>query len=150
MRLAVNNGDLPRARQVHIDTRTTLFQLERFRVSIQLCFRDLLSFVVQFSERSAAESDIHPLARLIVTQVVSVVAVLDGLEKLKRDSVEYLDRAVLAAGNEQPILVRDVQRSLRLLQSGDRVGAFSGFEVDDFDRVVAERGNKEPLARDIQ
>src|SRR5712692_1081182 len=102
MRLAVHNGDLRRTRQVHIDARTAFFQLERLRVRIQPRFRDLLPFGVQFSERSAAKSDIHPLARGIVTQVVGVVAVLDGLEKLKRSSVEYLDRTILAARNKQP------------------------------------------------
>ena len=80
MRLAVHNGHLPRTRQIHIDARTAFFQLERLRVRIQPGFRDLLPFGVQFSERSTAESDIHPLARGIVTQVVGVFAVFDGLE----------------------------------------------------------------------
>src|SRR5260370_18441664 len=111
MRLALHNGDLPRSWQVHIDARTAFFQLERLRVRVQPRFRDLLPFGVQFSERSAAESDIDPLARGIVTQVVGVFTVFDGLEKLKRSSVEYLDRAVLAPRHKQPLLVRDVQRS---------------------------------------
>src|SRR5260370_31857560 len=107
MRLAVHNGDLPRTRQVHIDARTAFSQLERLRVRIQPRFRDLLPFGVQFSERSAAKSDVHPLARGIVTQVVGVVAVLVGLENLKRSSAEYLYRDVLAARNTHPILFRD-------------------------------------------
>ena len=149
MGLAVHHGDLPRTRQVHINARTAFLELERFRVCVQFCFRDLLSVRVHLSERSAAESDIHPLACGIVPQVVGVVAVLDGLEEVKRASVEHLDGSVLAARDEQSILARDVECALRFLQPRDRVCAFAGFEVDDFESVVAESRNKQPLASNV-
>src|SRR5262245_33841938 len=108
MRFAFYDGDFSRSGQVHIDARAAFFRLERCRVRSQLRFRDLLPVGVEFSKRSAAESDINPLARGIVAQVIGVVAVLDGFEELQRRSVEYLYRTVFATGNEQPILVWDV------------------------------------------
>jgi hypothetical protein len=119
-------------------------------MSVQFYFRDLLSVGVHLSERSVAETDIHPLACRIVPQIVGVIAVLDGLEELKRRSIEHLHRSVLAARDKQPILVCDVERALWFLQPRDRVCAFAGFEIDDFHRVVAQSRNKQPLARDIQ
>src|SRR5262249_1856734 len=150
MRFPLSHGDFPRSWQVHIDARAAFFQLERFRVRIQLRFRDLLPVGVEFSKRSAPEPDINPLARGIVPQVIGVVAVLDGFEELQRRSVEYLYRTVFATGNEQLILVRYVERALWLLQSGDCVRALSGSKIDDFDRVVTERRNKQAFPHNVQ
>jgi hypothetical protein len=62
---------------------------------------------------------------------------------------EHLARSVLAARDEQPILVCDVDCALWFLQPRDRVRAFAGFETDDFHRVVAQSRNKQSLSSNV-
>src|SRR5262249_16783710 len=150
MRFPVHHGDLPGSRQVHIDAGTAFFQLERFRVRIKFGLSDLLPVRVQFTERTAPESDINPLARGIVAQVIGVVAILDSLEELQRRAVKYLYRAVLAAGYEQPILVRNVEHSLWPFEPRDCIRAFAGSEIDHLYRIVAKRRNEQALPPNVE
>src|SRR5215471_15739163 len=110
----------------------------------------LLSFQIELPYTAASVPDVNPPAGGIVTEVIGVISVLDGLEELERRTVKDLYGAVLGTCNVQASVGRDVKNTLRLSKTRDRMRPFSGLEVDHLDGIVAKRGDKQAAAPQVQ
>src|SRR5262245_25214058 len=115
----------------------------------QLGFSDLLTFSVQFSQTTVRVSDIDLLMGGIVSQVIGVVSIIDGLEKLQRSAIKHLHCAVFGTRNKQTVFIRNKERTLRLSKARDCIRALASLQIDDLDGVIAKRRNKQPLTFDI-
>jgi hypothetical protein len=67
------------------------------------------------------------------------------VEKPKIGGIVDFHRAIERTGDEESISGRVVENSLRLGEIGNRVRLLAGLEIDDFQRVVFNRGDEQAL-----
>src|SRR5262249_3628792 len=86
--------------------------------------------------------------RGIDPDIIGVVAERNRAKNRKRTRVEEPERAVPARGRHKLILVRQIGKALRLLQSADTT-RLSRREIDSVDRSVPELGDEDPPMLDV-
>src|ERR1044071_3117858 len=115
-------------------------------MGVELYIADLVAFVINFAQSTAAVTDIDSFPTSVVADIVGVITVIQPLQRCVRASIEDSNTAIVAIGNINSVTVAHVQSALWLLKSADRFHSFARLHVDDFQCVVPECGNKETLA----
>ncbi len=135
-------------------------QLKRFKMGIDDYIADSFSILVEKAQpsasfrafpqllRSGVPND-HTLGASVVANIVGVVWEFDSRQQLKGSSIKHPGDSVKAAGNEQMIRGRVVEHPLRLREVGDGVHAPPRFQVDDLERMVLNRRDKQALAHHV-
>src|SRR6266576_321870 len=136
--------------QIHKDTRSRLLQLKRFRVRIELDIADLIAVDrINDAESTAAISNIDAPRSSIVTNIVGVVGKFYRCDALERRAVEDVAGTALAVGDENLVELRDETNALRLIKTADALKMLARAKIQDFDRIVSQRGDKKSLAFNV-
>ncbi len=104
---------------------------------------------IDHRERAFAVTHEHAIALSIHPHIVGVVAELDASDRRKIVAAQYMHRAVAGIRHKDAVGERDIGDALRLAQAGDRAQHLPGCQIDHPQAVVAELGNKQPLALQI-
>ena len=143
----VNDGDLFGIGDVDEDAAAAFLQLEGFRVGGQFDAADEFGGGgVNDGEGAFAVAEPGEFGLRVEAQVVGVGQGGEVLEHFVVGAAEDLQGAVVAVGHDDLVLVREIEDAGGLGHSGDAPDALAGGEVNDFQGVVAEGGDKEPLA----
>ena len=89
------------------------------------------------------------MALRVDPHIVGVVAELDAPDRREIVAAQYAHRAVAGIRHIDAVGKRDVGDTLRLAQAGDRAQHLARCQIDHAQAVVAELGNKQPLALHI-
>src|ERR1700687_2709794 len=143
---AVNDGNLRLVRYVDVDVWTSLFQLKRFWMRIELC-RIIQAFVRGGIDDAdtrfgvLAISDVHAFCARIVPEIVGVRAKIQSCGKSESLAVVHPHLSVAGVGDENFIdVASDVEYALGLIQPFNGVNDFAGEGIDDLHAVVSQRG----------
>src|SRR6267143_420954 len=147
---AIDYRDLFQVRQVRVNVRSRRFQLERFRMGSQLIFffETLIRRRVDDSNGSGlilAVADVDTSIRRIVAHVVDIAVEVDLFDYVKGSSVIDVQLS-LAAPGEEFVGVGCKDDSLWIRNSGDGMDDGSRADIDDLDRVVSQRRNKQSIS----
>src|ERR1041385_7512112 len=115
-------------------------------MGVELYIADLVAFVINFAQSTAAVTDIDSFPTSVVADIVGVITVIQPLQRCVRASIEDSNTAIVAIGNINSVTLGHVQSALWLLKAADRFHSFARLHVNDFQCVVPECGNKETLA----
>ena len=149
-RRSVYNRNLFRARDIDEDARTGSFELKGFRMTRKLRLaQDLGVGRIDRCDRTAAVPNVQSLAHRVVPHVIGIVSQGRGPREVIVGAVEPLHVAALTVRHCHALRIRNGLQPLRLVEPWQALRDRAGFEVDHFHRVVAERGDEEPLRRDI-
>ena len=96
-------------------------------------------------ERAVAVTDEHTIARGVHLHIVGIVAELDAADRRQIVAAQHPHRAVAAIRHKDAVGGGDVRNTLRLAEAGD-CAHLNGRQIDDPQAVVAELGDKQPLA----
>ena len=102
-----------------------------------------VSFIVAVGEPDAFRLRVE-------AQIVGVVHAGDAAHFGVARAVENAARPVIAIRHDEQIFLREKKHAGRLLQSRDRVQTFPRGDIHDFERVIPERGEKEPVRRRVR
>jgi hypothetical protein len=147
--LAVDDAEALLVGEVDEYPRSTLLELKGLGMASELEVLDALhAHRVDHAHRRAlvlAITHIDELGRGVVADVVGVGpgAKVKGLEERERPGIVGAQLARLAR-DQDPVGARNVERTLRVLQAGDRMYPVPG--VDDLHRIVAQGVDDEILA----
>src|SRR5437762_2578726 len=136
---------------VNEDLRSVGFQLERFGMCSQ--FDVAYAFFaggIDDANCSASISNVKPLFDWVISQVVRIRLKIDYDRRMIRIGIEEANRAIFAASNCNQFEVLKESYSLRFAKTSDAVHYFLRFQVDHFNRVIAQGSHEESLARNIQ
>src|SRR5438445_4518694 len=112
---------------------------------VELDVAQFVSAQIKDSKSTAAVEHMDLVGGGIKTNYVCVVTVLDCLQELRRGGIVDPAGASLSVGYKEPVRTRHVQHSLRLMQAGNGMEPLCTFDVEDFQTVVPQRGDKQPL-----
>ena len=147
MRAAIDDRDLFQVRQVDIDIRSCRFQLERFRMRSQLVFfvGALVGRCIHSPDGRGllvAVTDVDTLVRRVVPQIIDITVEVDRRDQIERRSVVDVKLA-FAARHKQLVHFRGIDHALGVGHARDRVVQCSPADIDDLDRIVAQRGDEQ-------
>ena len=115
-------------------------------MNIEFDVTDLVAFAIDFTQRTAAVTDVDSFATCIVPQIVSIITVLQPLQRCVRTSIEDTNAAILSVRNIDSVRFGYEENPLRLLQLTDCLHSLAGLHVDDFQCVIPEGRDKKTLA----
>src|SRR5215813_9941558 len=115
-------------------------------MSIELGISDLVAFVINFAQSTAAVSDVDSFATCVVAQIVGIITVIQPVQRCIRTSIKDENTAIVAIRNINSVALSDVQDPLRLFELTDRLHSFARLQVNNFHCVVPECRNKKTLA----
>src|SRR5882757_111105 len=104
---------------------------------------------IEGANRSLSISHIHALGRGVIAQIVRIVPELNAGHRSVAGAVKHFDGPISGIRNVKAIEFCDVERALRIRQTGDTVDSPAGKCINDLDRIVAERGDDYTLALGI-
>jgi hypothetical protein len=104
---------------------------------------------VDHRQRAATIADDDLLRRLVHPDVVRIVAELDPSVGRVVRPLKEPQRPVAPVGDEQRVARRQIADPLRLLHPGEAAYQLASLEIDDTDAVVAELGDEQPTAIEI-
>lgn len=149
--VAIDYRDVAGIGNIDEDSLTALLQLKGFGMCREFDRTDLLSVhCVDDSDASAAKPDVNLLGALVVTNIVGIIFEIQFSNDLKRFSIVNLANPSFVLSNKQTIHVRGITESLRCSETRDGVNALARSQIEYFDRVIAERTNKQPFPGRIE
>src|SRR4051794_30431816 len=95
----------------------------------------LCPILIQHRQSTTPVPDVNVFGRGVETDIVRIIAKLDGFDCFVRTSIKQAQRAVISVGDVQSVHVRQIEHALRLMQTGNAVYAFSARDVDHFDSI---------------
>jgi len=101
-------------------------------------------------EQPADRCDIDALRCDVVSHIVGITADSDRPARLQSEGIDQLQRPGVAVRDGDRVDVGNYRHSLRLMKARQRSQVSVLRRIDDFDRVVAERGHKQMLSRGIK
>jgi len=88
--------------------------------------------------------------RSVVSHIVGITADVDGPARLHRGRVDQLERSGVAVRDSDGVEVGNGRHALGLVKTGQRSEVLVFRGIENFDRVIAERGDEQVLARGIE
>src|SRR2546427_3793915 len=95
--------------------------------------------------RSVSVPDVHLARAGVIADVVGVIESLDALDARERSPVQDIDAVGAAVRDIDAIELGQVKDPLQLAESVQAPFPAIRFHVDDFERVVPQCGDEEPL-----
>src|SRR5439155_5395986 len=92
-------------------------------------------------DRTVAVPDVHALARGVISHVISIVSQRCRPCDVIVGAVEPLHVASLSVSHRDALRVRNDLKSLRLVEPRNTLRDSARLEIDNFHRVVSERGD---------
>src|SRR3954451_6013344 len=93
---------------------------------------------VDHPNSSAAKSNVKPLLDGVVAQVVGISLKIEYDRRTIRFTVEESNSPIFAASDCDRAEIIEERNSLRLAETSDAVHYFVRFQVDHFNRVIAQ------------
>ena len=91
---------------------------------------------------AAAKADINASGKAVVAHVIRVVAELHAAVQRKGFAVVEIADSLLVICNPEATELRNVGNALWRAEPGNGMHADTFFEIDDLERVIAERAKK--------
>ncbi|HYT61153.1 MAG TPA: hypothetical protein VEL06_13340 [Haliangiales bacterium] len=110
----------------------------------------LLAAVVENHECAITITDIDELGLWVTPDVVGIVEPAQVVQQLIRDAVKQFERAIIPVGHSDLIRFSQKHNASRLVQAADAPQPFAGCEVNDFQCVIAEGGDKQSVALNVR
>jgi hypothetical protein len=149
-RVAIHHGDVVRGRDIHEDAWPRLLKLERFGMALQRNIPEVLDTRgVDETQCPRAVSDIEGVPGGIVAHIVRITGQLDGAAVLERGAIKEVARARVPIRDDNRVGFWEEHDSLRLVESRHRVQMRPCLQVDDLKGIVAQRGDEQPLALEV-
>ncbi len=147
---AIDDGDLVRVRHIDVDPAARGVELEALGMRLQGNVGELrLGRGVDHRERAAAIADIDAVRRRVDADVVGIVLEVDASGGRELGAAEEGDGAVPGIGDIERVGRRNIADALRLAQSFDPAQQGACFQIDHAEAVIAQLGDEQPLAREI-
>ena len=89
-----------------------------------------------------AVTNVDTLVRRVIPQIIDIGVEVDCHDQIERRSVIDVQLA-FAARHKQLVHFRGIDHALGVGHAGDRVVQCSPADVDDFNRIVAQRGDEQ-------
>ena len=118
-------------------------------MSIEFNVDELGSILADCAEGTAPIAYPNTILLHIVADVVGVAPIRDGLYQLERAAIKNAQRAVRSVCDVNPVCIGCVFDPLRFMKTGYCVYLLRILDIYYFERIVAERGDKQALALDI-
>src|SRR6266487_204125 len=109
----------------------------------------LLTRGVNETECASTVPDIQHVRRRIIAQIVGITAQRDRGAVRKRGAIKHLARACVPIRDHNGVGLWYEHDALWLVESRDGVQMGPCLQVEDFKRIVAERGNEQSLAVEV-
>ena len=100
---------------------------------------------VECAQRALSVSDVHLARACVIADVVGIVKPLDAFDARERRPVQDIDAVGAAVRDKDAIELGQVKDSLWLAESAEASFPPARLHVDDFQRVIAQCGDEEPL-----
>src|SRR5882724_1133194 len=113
--------DLSRIRNIDEDPGTFFLKLKRLGMRVELDVAKFISAQIKDSKSATAVAYIDLVGECIKTNIVRVFAVLDRLQELKRTGIVNPAGAILRASDKEPVVIRQIEHALWLMQPGNGV-----------------------------
>src|SRR5215469_9375066 len=113
---------------------------------VEFDLSDLIPLAVEFAQGATTIPYVDTRASRVVAQIISVIAVLQGFQWRIRAPIKDANGAIVSVCHNYSIGFRNVEHSLRFLEFSDGFHPFARVDIKDFQSVVAQRRNEEPMA----
>ena len=146
-RREIDDGDLTGIRHIDKNPGSGLIDPKTLRVSAETDIAGLgPGRRIDDRERTIAVAHKHAVVLFVDPHIVGIVTELDAPDRREILPVQHAHRAVTPVCHIDVVGKRHVGDTLRLAEAADRTQYFPGCQIDHPQAVVAEFGDKQPLA----
>src|SRR5215471_18057115 len=148
--VSIHDGDMVCGWDIHEYAWPCLLKLERFGMALERDIAKVLGTCgADETQCPCPISNIECVGGHVVAYIVSITGQLDSVAVLECGAIKEVARARLPIGHHNGVGLWEEHDPLRLVESGDRVHMGPCLHVKDLKCIVAQRGDEQPLAMEV-